>query len=132
MTCDGETKPSPDPPMTLGNMRGDRPYRSGAISGPGSCTKNPDAPAGRLRLINDAMETKSCWSWTTSAVNLQANAKTSATWNGEAVELTLETMLAGRWNSPRADAIPQAKELSDQLKAALDKVKEAQATAHRR
>jgi hypothetical protein len=45
-------------------------------------------------------------------------------WNGQAVELTLKLMLAGRYEILRA-AMPltQAKELSDQLTAALDKAK---------
>jgi hypothetical protein len=34
----------PGPPMTLGNMRGDRPYRSGR-SPDWVKVKNPDAPA---------------------------------------------------------------------------------------
>jgi hypothetical protein len=56
-------------------------------------------------------------------VNLQAVQKTSATWNGEAVELTLKLMLAGRYEILRTP-MPhtQAKELSDQLKAALDNI----------
>jgi hypothetical protein len=57
-------------------------------------------------------------------VNFQAMQKTSATWNGEAVELTLKLMLAGRYEILRAPMpLTQAKELSDQLKAALDKAK---------
>ena len=55
-------------------------------------------------------------------VNLQAVQKTSATWNGEAVELTLKLMLAGRYECAPMP-LTQAKELSDQLKAALDKAK---------
>ena len=57
-------------------------------------------------------------------VNLQAVQKTSATWNGEAVELTLKLMLAGRYEILRAPMpLTQAKELSDQLKAALGQSK---------
>ena len=57
-------------------------------------------------------------------VNLQAVQKTAATWNGQAVELTLKLMLAGRYEILHAPMpLSQAKELSDQLKAALDKAK---------
>jgi hypothetical protein len=50
--------------------------------------------------------------------------KTAAMWNGEAVELTLKLMLAGRYEILRAPMpLTQAKELSDQLTAALDKAK---------
>ena len=46
------------------------------------------------------------------------------------MELTLKLMLAGRYEILRAPMpLTQAKELSDQLKAALDKANETQATA---